>query len=109
MTLTTTPEATCKTFPKAKIVRSESYRRFVASHPCFGCGIEGSSQCAHANEGKGMGMKVCDTRSFPLCPICHVDFDQSRNMTREESRAWAARMVERMQRIARAAGRKEIQ
>lgn len=95
-------------FPKQQIVRSEPYRRFVASHPCFSCGMAGSSQCAHANEGKGMGMKVCDTRSFPLCFPCHADLDQSRGMTRDERRDLEAKFVERMQRMARAAGRKEL-
>lgn len=108
MTLVASPEAVCRTFPKARIVRSESYRRFVASHPCFSCGMSGMSQCAHANEGKGMGMKVCDTRSFPLCPTCHADLDQSRGLTRDERRAHEAKWVDRMQRMARAAGRKEL-
>ncbi len=95
-------------FPKQTLVRSESYRRFVASHPCFSCGMSGPSQCAHANEGKGMAMKVCDTRSFPLCFTCHGDLDQSRGLTRDERRALEAKWVERMQRMAREAGRKEI-
>ena len=37
--------------------RSEAYRRIVAAMPCAACGIAGYSQHAHANEGKGMGMK----------------------------------------------------
>lgn len=96
--------------PVAKMdpLRSEPYRRFVASHPCFWCGLAGSSQCAHANEGKGMAMKVCDRRSFPLCFRCHSDFDQSRGMTRDERRAKEAEYVDRMQAISRAAGRPEI-
>jgi hypothetical protein len=107
VTLCASPEA-FRSFPKQQIVRSESYRRFVASHPCFSCGLAGSSQCAHANEGKGMGMKVCDSRSFPLCFPCHSDFDQSRGMTRDERRALEAKWVKRMRRMAREAGRKEI-
>lgn len=95
-------------FPKAKILRSESYRRFVASHPCFSCGMDGSSQCAHANEGKGLAMKACDLRSFPLCFICHGDLDQSRGLTRDERRALESKWVDRMQRMARNAGRKEL-
>lgn len=94
--------------PKAEILRSESYRRFVASFPCFECGAPPPSQCAHANEGKGMGMKVCDRRSFPLCFPCHAAFDQSRGMTREQRRAKEVLYVDRMQAIARAAGRSEI-
>ncbi|WP_258304996.1 hypothetical protein, partial [Escherichia coli] len=34
-------------------VRSEPYRRAVASLPCVICGVHGYSQAAHANTGKG--------------------------------------------------------
>ena len=43
--------------PKAAPVRSEAYRRIVAAMPCIHCGIAGYSQHAHANAGKGKGMK----------------------------------------------------
>ena len=89
-------------------LRSEQYRRFVASFPCFWCGLAGSSQCAHANQGKGMAMKVCDRRSFPLCFRCHSDFDQSRGLTRDERRAKEVEYVDRMQALARDAGRPEF-
>lgn len=45
---------------KAAPVRSEAYRRAVASLPCAICGVYGYSQAAHANTGKGMGMKAAD-------------------------------------------------
>ena len=65
-------------------VRSEAYRRAVASLPCAYCGIEGYSQHAHENDGKGARMKVDDRRAMPLCCTrpgiegCHVAFDQYR-------------------------------
>lgn len=90
-------------------LRSESYRRFVASHPCFACGIEGRSQCAHANEGKGLAMKVSDDRTFPLCSACHEALDNSRSMTRDERRELERAYVQRMQRIAISAGRLEVE
>lgn len=68
--------------PKDMPLRSESYRRAVASLPCLFCGVPGISQCAHANTGKGMGTKTSDLRSFPLCTCqpdrqgCHARFDQ---------------------------------
>ncbi len=89
-------------------LRSEAYRRFVAIHACFRCGLAGSSQCAHANEGKGMAMKVCDRRTFPLCFRCHVELDQSRGLTRDQRRELERGYVERMQAIARQTGRAEI-
>jgi hypothetical protein len=63
-------------------VRSEAYRRAVAGLPCKVCGIEGHSQAAHPNTGKGAGMKTSDTDCFPLCADrpgvqgCHQQFDQ---------------------------------
>lgn len=70
--------------PKAKPWRSEAYRRAVASLPCAYCGIEGYSQHAHENDGKGARLKVDDRRAMPLCCSrpgiegCHVAFDQYR-------------------------------
>lgn len=102
-------------FPKARIVRSESYRRWVASLPCIACGIEGFSQAAHANHGKGLGMKTCDLMTFPLCAPhgfhmgCHAMHDQCLDMTRDERRELEARYVSRVQEMARQAGRKELE
>ena len=53
--------------PKESPVRSEAYRRLVAAMPCALCGIEGFSQAAHADEGKGMGIKSDDRTCFPMC------------------------------------------
>lgn len=101
-------------FPKARPVRSESYRRWVASLPCIACGIEGYSQAAHANQGKGLGMKVSDLRTFPLCAPhgfhmgCHAQFDMTLGMTKAERRKLEAEYVERTQAKAREAGRREL-
>ena len=64
--------------------RSEAYRRIVAAMPCANCGIAGYSQHAHANAGKGKGIKTDDRMGFPLCAArpgvegCHAAFDQYR-------------------------------
>ena len=69
---------------KSAPVRSEALRRAVASLPCAYCGIEGYSQHAHENDGKGARLKVDDRRAMPLCCSrpgiegCHVAFDQYR-------------------------------
>jgi hypothetical protein len=100
--------------PKAAPLRSESYRRFVASQACFGCGVEGFSQAAHPNQGKGMAFKTSDALCFPLCGPhfgllgCHQAHDLRLDMGRDASRAIEAAYTARMQRIARAAGRKEF-
>lgn len=100
-------------FPKSRPVRSEAYRRYVASKPCFGCGIEGWSQCAHANGG-GMGTKASDLETFPLCATrpghmgCHMQFDLCVDMTKQQRRELTAQYVERMQALARSEGRPEF-
>jgi hypothetical protein len=102
------------TYPKASIVRSAPYRRFVASFPCFSCGVSGFSQCAHPNFGKGLGMKTSDLDAFPLCgprpnhPGCHFLFDNAIDISRDERRELEAKYTSRMQAIARSAGRPEF-
>lgn len=92
--------------PKSKPVRDKSYLRRVAQLPCAHCGIEGYSQAAHADEGKGMGIKSSDCTAFPLCgphprrdfsvslgvyegwsPGCHWAIGSSGYYSREERRA----------------------
>ena len=90
---------------KAAPVRSEAYRRAVASLPCINCGVPGYSQCAHSNSGKGAGIKASDLDSFPLCTVhpgpdgtlvqgCHERFDQgalfSKLVRRDLEPAWIA-------------------
>ena len=85
--------------PKTAPVRSEAYRRVVAGLPCVICGVPGFSQAAHANTGKGMGMKACDLTLFPACADrpgvrgCHSQIDQgtlfSKAVRRELEPAWA--------------------
>lgn len=89
--------------PKAVPIRSEPYRRLVASLPCIHCGIEGFSNHAHANVGKGMALKNCDLFSFPLCVDrpgksgCHSALDQGvlfpREVRRVVEQEWARRTV----------------
>ncbi len=69
---------------KDEPLRSEPYRRLVASLPCIHCGKAGRSQHAHENEGKGARLKLDDRRAMPLCADepgregCHTRFDQYR-------------------------------
>lgn len=99
---------------KMRPVRSEEYRRYVAAQPCFGCGIQGYSQAAHPNLGKGMALKTSDIDCFPLCASrmgklgCHAEHDLRLDVGRDESRAIEASYILRMQRIARADGRPEF-
>lgn len=89
--------------PKAKPVRSEAYRRLVASLPCWRCGIAGYSQAAHSDsgaDGKGLGLKACDLTCFPACGPrpgvegCHYVIGTSAQLSREQRR--------RVERVAQA-------
>lgn len=95
--------------PKSTTVRSEAYRRAVATLPCVICGRPGPSQAAHGSAGKGMALKASDMDLFPACADqpgirgCHSKLDQGALFGREERRAlelqWAAETratVERM-------------
>lgn len=67
------------------VYRSEQHLKNVAALPCANCGREKLSQAAHMNGvefGKGMGLKVSDALTFPLCADgfirrgCHSIHDQ---------------------------------
>ena len=87
-------------FPKSAPVRSEAYRRAVASLPCVICGMAGQSQAAHGSGAgtavcKGMGLKSCDLTCFPACALrCHPALDQgalfSKAVRHQLEPAWAA-------------------
>jgi hypothetical protein len=82
--------------PKIAPVRDENYRRLVAMLPCAHCGKAGPSQAAHADEGKGLGMKACDLTCYPLCADspgrrgCHSVIGASGAFTRDQRRALEA-------------------
>ena len=102
-------EAPAAQVAKAAPVRSEAYRRAVASLPCINCGIEGYSQHAHENAGKGKSMKADDRCAMPLCCTrpgiegCHAAFDQYRLLPggREDhhaqGRTWAKKTRNQIQ------------
>jgi hypothetical protein len=99
--------------PKFAYVRSEPYRRYVASQACFACGIEGFSQAAHPNQakyGKGRGIKASDSYCFPLCGPhglsagCHFELDVALDMTKAERDAIEDEYIQRMQTLAADAG-----
>lgn len=97
--------------PKDKPARSEKYRRLVAALPCANCSIEGHSQAAHPNTGKGMSQKASDNLCFPLCGPrpdeagCHARFDQGAMYSRQERRALEAKWGEQTARQIRNAGK----
>lgn len=74
-----------RTVVKAEFIRSEGWRRAVASIPCVVCGSP-MTQAAHRNEGKGMGIKTHDVWTAALCHEHHAAIDSGRDMDRAERR-----------------------
>ena len=96
--------------PKHPPKRDEDYRRWVASRPCEHCQRAGPSQCAHADEGKGMAMKACDQRTFALCADgpgragCHTLIGSAAMFKQAHRRTLENRYVEQTQMAAKASG-----
>jgi hypothetical protein len=59
---------------------------------CRLCGAAGV-QCAHRNEGKGMGLKTPAHMTAALCPSCHHEIDNGRTLDRSERRARMDRAI----------------
>jgi len=78
--------------PKSAPVRSEAYRRIVASMDCIHCGRSGPSQAAHADFSKGGGIKTDDRTCFPACATapgrvgCHDLIGATGTFSRDERR-----------------------
>ena len=87
------PPALVVPIPKSHPWSCEAYRRVVASMDCIHCGKGGPSQAAHADQGKGMGIKSDDRTCFPLCADspgrrgCHSLIGASGLFTQEQRRA----------------------
>lgn len=82
-----------KSYLKRPVFRSVPMRMAVARLECMACGVEGQTQAAHLNEGKGMGLKTSDAKLAALCWDCHREYDQGSSMTREQRRAFGYEMV----------------
>jgi hypothetical protein len=89
---------------KSRPLRSEKHRRLVASMPCYECETESGIQAAHANFGKGMAIKACDSQTFPLCQTCHQWLDQGGELNKEERRNYERAAVDGTRRLFRALG-----
>ena len=78
--------------PKKTVWKNEAYRRLVASFDCEHCGKGAPSQAAHAEQGKGMGIKSDDRTCFAACADspgrrgCHSILGQSGMFTRDQRR-----------------------
>lgn len=84
---------------KERPARDSAYLRAVAALPCIHCGRHGPSQAAHADHGKGLGIKASDYETFPLCADgpgrvgCHTIIGSTGAFPREIRRALEQRYV----------------
>lgn len=96
--------------PKEQPWRCEAYLRAVASLPCAHCRIEGRSQAAHSDQGKGMGIKAPDSTAVPLCADmagrrgCHSLLGASGVFTQSQRRTLEKRYIGETQQALKSAG-----
>ena len=70
--------------------------------PCVVCGKPAPSEACHANwseYGKSMGRKADDEYTISLCRDCHSWFDVYFQLTREQSKEWFTKMLEKTERM----------
>jgi ribosomal protein L31 len=69
--------------------RSKTLRQAAYGQSCIACGADdGTVVLAHRNEGKASMLKVDDFLALDLCLKCHSAYDQGRDMTQAERRAF---------------------
>jgi hypothetical protein len=99
--------------PKHTYLRSEPYKRWVASLACAHCGRPGPSQAAHSDrgaDGKGMGIKAGDDSLWPGCADspgrqgCHSIVGSTGTFKREHAQAVAAAHIAKTKAEAIATG-----
>ncbi len=67
-------------------VKRKWFEAVASIEDCVRCGRYGV-QVAHRNQGKGMGMKTDPWMTAALCPECHHEIDNGKDMDRGERRA----------------------
>ena len=80
---------------KERTYRSKKWLAAVGQlDQCVLCDTWGI-QVAHRNESKGMGQKADDCATAALCPSCHHEIDNGKNLSREERREMMDRAIVR--------------
>ena len=72
--------------PKENVIQHSGYMNVVRALPCMHCGRPPRSDFAHADQGKGIGIKTDSRRGFPLCRTCHHLIGSTGALGREERR-----------------------
>ncbi len=72
--------------PKECAIQHQGYMDLVRDMPCDRCGHPPRSDFAHADTGKGQGIKTDCRRGFPLCRSCHHLIGSTGKLGRDERR-----------------------
>lgn len=72
--------------PKENAIQHEGYMNLVRAMACMHCGKSPRSDFAHADQGKGIGIKTDCRRGFPLCRACHHMVGSTGTLGRDERR-----------------------
>ena len=89
-------------FPKFQYLRSKAHLKRVAALPCQICFAPAPSQASHSNQaihGKGRGIKASDEFTAALCPSCHYEIDQGKNLDRDARFAWWEEAYQRTKKL----------
>jgi len=85
------------TISESKRIRSKEHLRYVAQQPCVVCGrMPSHAHHVRYAQPRGLGLKVSDEFTVPLCAIHHSD-----NHTTGDERAWWAKHTINPLQIAR--------
>lgn len=83
-------------------MRSTKRLNEIRKLPCIRCGWDAPSEAAHSNfseHGKSLSKKASDEFTIPLCRLCHAWFDGYVYLTREQSKEWFDKMLEKTERM----------
>jgi len=72
--------------PKENAIQHTGYMDLVRAMACMHCGHPPRSDFAHADQGKGQGIKTDCRRGFPLCRACHHLIGSTGTLGRDERR-----------------------
>lgn len=82
-----TTKATLRPVPKPHPpARAPEYLAFVRAHPCAACQRRKGIEAHHWSPGRGVGQKVSDYRTVPLCEDCHRYFHDHACLPRLDAR-----------------------
>lgn len=75
--------------------RDPRYLAFVRAHPCCACRRTKTIEAHHWARGRGVGQKVSDLRTVPLCEDCHRHYHDHGALPRLDARTTRELFTER--------------